>query len=78
MSDSPARREAVGETFSLPAMLRARDLTFEAVRRIGAAIRPGMRDETGALVGRSLWHKCSRTCRYRGQVRNPALPDWDG
>ena len=34
MSDHHARREAVGETFSLAAMLKARDLTFEAVRRI--------------------------------------------
>ena len=33
-------REAVGQAFSLPAMLRARDLTFEAVRKIAAAITP--------------------------------------
>ncbi len=37
-----AHREAVGEAFSLPAMIRARDLTFEAVRRIAEAVHPGM------------------------------------
>lgn len=66
MSDSAARREAVGETFSLPAMLRARDLTFEAVRRIGAAIRPGMTEGRGGEVAQEvleamgmerLWHR---------------------
>jgi Xaa-Pro aminopeptidase len=35
-------REAVGERFSFNAMLAARDLTFEAVNRIAAAIKPGM------------------------------------
>ena len=45
MSDH--HREAVGARFSLPAMVRARDLTFEAVRRIGAAIQPGMTEGRG-------------------------------
>jgi methionine aminopeptidase len=62
----PARREAVGPAFSLPAMVRARDLTFEAVRRIAARIRPGLTE--GEAVGvadavlaemgmERLWHR---------------------
>ncbi|MBW8833100.1 MAG: aminopeptidase P family protein [Burkholderiales bacterium] len=35
-------REAVGAGFSIPAMLRARNLSLEAVERIAQAIRPGM------------------------------------
>lgn len=42
MSQAQSHREAVGAAFSLPAMLRARDLTFEAVRRIAGEIRPGV------------------------------------
>ena len=66
MSDSHARREAVGEAFSLAAMLKARDLTFEAVRRIGAAIQPGMTEGRGGEVAQEileamgmerLWHR---------------------
>ena len=47
MSNSNPRREAVGETFSLAAMVKARDLTFEAVNRIAAQIRPGMTEGRG-------------------------------
>jgi Xaa-Pro aminopeptidase len=59
-------REAVGEAFSLPAMVRARDLTFEAVRRIADAVRPGMTEgrsheiaaEILAEMGMErLWHR---------------------
>ena len=62
----PERREAVGEAFSLPAMLKARDRTFEAVRRIAAAIRPGDTEGRGleianetleAMGAERLWHK---------------------
>ncbi|MBW8832564.1 MAG: hypothetical protein JF606_24820 [Burkholderiales bacterium] len=35
-------REAVGAGFSIPAMLRARNLSLEAVGRIAQAIWPGM------------------------------------
>jgi Xaa-Pro aminopeptidase len=61
------RREAVGETFSLAKMLRARELTFEAVRRIGAAITPGVTEGRGLQIAQEvldglgaerLWHKC--------------------
>jgi hypothetical protein len=59
-------REAVGERFSLPAMVRARDLTFEAVRRIAAIIRPGMTEGAAHEAAQDLleqmgmerlWHK---------------------
>lgn len=60
------QREAVGEAFSAVSMLKARDLTFEAVRRIGAAMRPGLKEgralelaqETLEGLGMErLWHK---------------------
>jgi Xaa-Pro aminopeptidase len=60
------RRQAVGESFSLAAMVKARDLTFEAVRRIAGDIRPGMTerqahdlaDEVLARMGMErIWHK---------------------
>ena len=66
MSSSAARREAVGAGFSMPAMIKARDLTFDAVRRIAAEIRPGMneveaRDLAEAVLAEMgmerLWHK---------------------
>jgi methionine aminopeptidase len=66
MNDVNPRVEAVGEAFSLPAMVRARDLTFEAVRRIAAAVTPGMTEgrshevanEVLAAMGMErLWHK---------------------
>lgn len=66
MYHHPPRPEAVGANFSLPAMIRARDLTFEAVRAIAAAIRPGMSegrahevaDEILAGMGMErLWHR---------------------
>jgi len=66
IASSNDRREAVGEAFSLPKMVRARDLTFEAVRRIAAAVRPGMTEgragevaqETLEALGMErLWHK---------------------
>ena len=59
-------KEAVGDTFSLPAMLRARDLTFEAVRKIAEAITPGMTEGRGGEVAQEileamgmerLWHR---------------------
>lgn len=66
MADDNPRREAVGEAFSLPAMIRARDLTFEAVNRIAAAIAPGMTEGRGGEVAEEilaamgmerLWHR---------------------
>lgn len=60
------RREAVGEAFSLAKMVAARDLTFEAVRRIAEAVQPGMTEgrshevaaEILAAMGMErLWHK---------------------
>jgi Xaa-Pro aminopeptidase len=60
------RPEAVGEAFSLPAMIRARDLTFEAVRAIAARIGPGVSEGQGAEIAQEvleamgmdrLWHK---------------------
>jgi Xaa-Pro aminopeptidase len=60
------RQEAVGPAFSLPAMERARDLTFEAVRRIAGAIGPGMTEGRGHAVAQEileamgmerLWHR---------------------
>jgi Xaa-Pro aminopeptidase len=62
----PERREAVGEIFSLAAMVKARDLTFEAVRRIAGAVQPGMtegraleiaQEELERLGMERLWHK---------------------
>ena len=59
-------REAVGAAFSQPAMIKARDLTFEAVRRIAAAVHPGMTEGQGHALGQEileamgmerLWHK---------------------
>jgi methionine aminopeptidase len=58
--------EGVGAAFSLPAMVRARDLTFEAVNAIAAAVAPGMTE--GAAHARAneileamgmerLWHR---------------------
>jgi len=66
MTDDHPRREAVGENFSLPAMIRARDLTFEAVKQIAAAITPGMTEGRGGEVAQEileamgmerLWHR---------------------
>jgi len=66
MSDANPRREAVGDKFSLPAMVRARDLTFEAVRRIAAEIRPGVTEGRGGEIAQEvleamgmerLWHR---------------------
>jgi methionine aminopeptidase len=60
------RREAVGEAFSLAKMVRARDLTFEAVNRIGAAITPGVTEARGGEIAQEvleamgmdrLWHR---------------------
>lgn len=58
--------EAVGAAFSIPAMIRARDLTFEAVEKIGAAIEPGMTEEESLELAQRiledlrmerLWHR---------------------
>ncbi len=66
MSEVAHPPEGVGAAFSLPTMLRARDLTFEAVNRIAGAIRPGMTegrahevaDEILADMGMErLWHR---------------------
>ncbi|PZQ59414.1 MAG: (Fe-S)-binding protein [Phenylobacterium zucineum] len=66
MSDLQSRREAVGAAFSLPAMLKARDLTFEAVRRIAANIRPGVTEGQGHEIAQRVveemgmdrvWHR---------------------
>jgi methionine aminopeptidase len=66
MTAANPRREAVGETFSLPAMVKARDLTFEAVRRIAAEIRPGVTEGRGNEIAQEvleamgmdrLWHR---------------------
>lgn len=60
------RPEGVGEAFSLEKMIRARDLTFEAVRRIAAQIRPGMTERRGGEIAdevlaamgmERLWHR---------------------
>ncbi len=42
--------EGVGARFSQPAMMRARDLTFEAVRRIAQAVQPGMTEGRGLAL----------------------------
>ncbi|MET0274680.1 MAG: M24 family metallopeptidase [Phenylobacterium sp.] len=66
MNDLTPRHEAVGAAFSLPAMIKARDLTFEAVRRIADAIHPGVTEGRGHEVANEilaamgmerLWHK---------------------
>lgn len=66
MSVANPRREAVGEAFSLPAMVKARDLTLEAVRRIAAEIRPGVTEGRGDAIAQEvleamgmdrLWHR---------------------
>src|SRR4051812_31778969 len=66
MNDVTPHREGVGNAFSLAAMIKARDLTFEAVNRIAAAIHPGMTEGRGhevakeiltAMGAQRLWHK---------------------
>jgi glucose/arabinose dehydrogenase len=66
MPPANPRREAVGDAFSLPAMVKARDLTFEAVRRIAAQIRPGVTEGRGDQIAQDvlegmgmdrLWHR---------------------
>lgn len=66
MPTASLHREAVGSAFSLPAMVKARDLTFEAVRRIAAQIRPGVTEGRGDQIAQEvleamgmdrLWHK---------------------
>lgn len=58
--------EAHGAAFDLAAMVRAQDRTFEAVRRVAAAVRPGMTeieacaraDQVVADMGADrIWHK---------------------
>ena len=58
--------EAHGASFSVAAIVKARDLTFEAVHRVAAAIRPGMTeaeacaraDQIIADMGADrIWHK---------------------
>ena len=59
-------REAIGPMFSMPAMLRARELTFEAVNRVAQAVRPGMSEGQAGETAQAildamgmdrLWHK---------------------
>jgi methionine aminopeptidase len=64
--ETQQRREAVGEAFSLAAMTRARDLTFDALNRIAAAIRPGVTEGRAHALAQEilegmgmerLWHR---------------------
>ena len=66
MSEQHRPKEAVGAAFSLQAMLKARDLTFEAVRRIAAEIRPGVTEGQGHEIAQRVveemgmervWHR---------------------
>ena len=59
-------REAVGAAFSMPAMLRARERTIEAVNSIAAAIKPGLTEHQAGETARAMleargmdriWHK---------------------
>jgi hypothetical protein len=59
-------REGVGTTFSMPAMLRARRRTVDAVNSIAATIAPGMTEENAVETAQTmleamgmdrLWHK---------------------
>lgn len=65
-ADRTHSREAVGAAFSLGAMVKARDLTFEAVRRIAAEVRPGVTEGRALEIAQEaleglgmdrLWHK---------------------
>jgi Xaa-Pro aminopeptidase len=64
--DIAQRREGVGAAFSLAAMVVARDLTFEAVRRIADGVRPGVTEGRALALAQEaleglgmdrLWHK---------------------
>jgi methionine aminopeptidase len=64
--ESGSDREAVGQAFSPGAMIEARDLTFEAVRRIAGRIQAGMtegqahrlaQDVLEAMGMERLWHR---------------------
>jgi hypothetical protein len=64
--ESEIRGQGFGARYSLPAMIKARDLTFEAVNRIAAGIHPGMTEGRShdlaqeILVGMGmerLWHR---------------------
>jgi methionine aminopeptidase len=65
-TDKQLPPEGVGAKFSLPAMVKARDLTFEAVRGIAARMKPGVSGAEAheiaqeVLVGlgmERIWHK---------------------
>jgi Metallopeptidase family M24 len=47
-------KQATGEDFSMPAMQYAREMTWQAVDRIGTAIRPGMRESEANAQGKAL------------------------
>jgi Xaa-Pro aminopeptidase len=47
-------KEATGEVFSLAAMQHAREKTWQAVERIGAAVRPGMLESEANATAKSL------------------------
>lgn len=62
----PERREAVGEAFSLAKMIKARDLTFEAVHRVAEGVRPGATEGSAHELAQKvledvgmdrLWHR---------------------
>jgi hypothetical protein len=64
--EAQSREEAVGQGFSLSAMVAARDMTFEAVRRIADGVAPGMTEGAAHDLADSvledmgmerLWHK---------------------
>lgn len=50
----PARRQAVGPTFSSEKMLYARDRSMDAVRQIAAAMRPGMTESEASDAARAI------------------------
>jgi Metallopeptidase family M24 len=63
---APDAREAIGPAFSMSAMLRARERTFEAVNRVGEAVRPGMSERHASEMAQTtleamgmdrLWHR---------------------
>jgi len=66
MADDHSRTEAVGNAFSVEKMIRARDLTFDAVRRIAERITPGTTEGRGGEIAQEvlesmgmdrLWHR---------------------
>lgn len=54
MTSSPIAREAVGPAYSLAAMKEAQAMSWRAVDRIAAAIRPGMRESEAHEIGETV------------------------